>query len=157
MKFSKNRYSASFFNPILDKFLTQSDGALPNQDLGSSREQRRNFFFTVPYLGKPSKTFFKSVQFLIKSKLDIEFSPIFKITKICSNFNIKSRAPSYLRSNVVYKYTCSRDVNVIFIGYSARHLITRAKEHISDCKSNKSAIKNHILNCNSCLEKNHKF
>ena len=42
-------------------------------------------------------------------------------------------------------------------GYSARHLVKRAKEHISDCKSNKSASKNQILNCNSCLDENPKF
>ena len=159
--FSKNGYPASFFNRILDKFQTQSDGALPNQDLDSSREQERKFFLPVPYLHKPSKTFFKNVQLLIKSKLDIEITAIFETTKICSYFNIKNRTPSYLQSNVVYKCTCSRYVNATYLCYSA-HLITRAKEHttvtrISDCKSNKSAIKNHILNCISCLAKNHKF
>ena len=138
--FSKNGYPASFFNRIQDKFLTQSDGVF-NQDLDSSREQERKFFLTVPYLGKPSKTFFKNVQLLIKNKSDIEITPIFKTTKICNYFNIKSQTPTYLQSNVVYKYTCSRDVNVTYIGYSAQHLITRAKEHISDSKSNKSAIK----------------
>ena len=56
----------------------------------------------------------------------------------------------------MYKYTCSRDVNVTYVGYSARHLV-RAKKHISDCKSNKSETKNHILNCNSCLDENPKF
>ena len=119
--------------------------------------KKESFFLSVPYLGKPSKTFLKNVQLLIKNKLDVETTPIFKTTKVCSYFNIKSQTPSYLQSNVVFKYTCSRDVNVTYIGYSARHLITTAKEHISDCKSNKSAIKNHILNCNSCLEKNRKF
>ena len=32
----------------------------------------------------------------------------------------------------MYKYTCLRDVNVTHVGYSAWHLITRAKEHISN-------------------------
>ena len=107
-------------------------------------------------MGKPSTTFFKSIRVLIKSKLDIEITPIFKTTKISSYFNIKSQTPSNLQSNVLYKYTCSRDVNVTYVGYSARHLITRAKE-LNDCKSNKSAVKNHILNCNSCLDENPKF
>ena len=95
----------------------------------------------------------------IKSKLDIEITPIFKTTKISNYFNIKSWTPSNLQSNVMYKYTCSRDVNipVTYVGYSARHLITRAKEHISDCKPNKKAVKNHILNCNTCLDENPKF
>ena len=48
-------------------------------------------------------------------------------------------------------------MSVTYVGYSARLLITRAKEHISDCKSNKSVIKNHILNCNNCLDEDPKF
>ena len=156
--FSKNGYPTSFFNRILENFLNQNNGA-SNQDLNSSISQGRKFFLTVPYLGKPSTTFFLNIRVLIKSKLDIEITPIFKTTKISSYFNIKSRTPSNLQSNVVYKYTCSRDVNVTYVpvGYSARHWITRAKEHISDCKSNKTVIKNHILNCNSCLNENSKF
>ena len=82
---------------------------------------------------------------------------MFKTITISSYFNIKSRTPSYLQSNVVYRYTYSRDLNVTNIGYSARHLITRAKKLISDCKFSKSAIKNHILNCNSFLDENPKF
>ena len=70
---------------------------------------------------------------------------------------MKSRTPSYLQLNVVYKYTCLRDMNVTYIGYSARHLVRRAKKHISDCKSNKNASKNHILNCNSCIDENSKL
>ena len=34
--------------------------------------------------------------------------------------------------------------NLHTVGYSARHLITKAKEHTSDCKSSKRAIKDHI-------------
>ena len=98
---SKNGYPAPFFNRILKKFLTQSDG-VPNQDLNSSREQKRR-----KHLGKPSKSFFKNAHLLIESKLDIKITLIFKTTKICSYFNIKSRTRSYLKSNVVYKYTCS--------------------------------------------------
>ena len=57
----------------------------------------------------------------------------------------------------MYKYTCSCGVNITYIGYSAQHLVRRAKEHISDCKSNKSAIKTHILNCNICIDETLKF
>ena len=152
--FSKNGYPTSFFNRILEKFLNQNNGA-SNQDLNSSKAQERKFSLAIPYLGKPSTTFY--VWLLTKSKLDIEITPIFKTTTLSSYFDVKSRTPFYLQSNVVYKYTCSRDVNVTYVGYSARHLITRAKEHISDCKSNKTAIENHILNCNSCLDENLKF
>ena len=101
--FSKNGYPTSFFNQILENFLNQNNGA-SNQDLNSSKSQERKFFLTVPYLGKPSTTFLKNIRVLIKSKLDIEITLIFKTTKISSYFNIKSRTPSNLHSNVVYKH-----------------------------------------------------
>ena len=95
--FSKNGYSTLFFNRILEKFLNQNNGA-SNQDLNSSKSQERQFLLTVPYLGKLSITFFKNIRVLIKSKLDIEITPIFKTTIIFSYFNIKSRTPSNLQS-----------------------------------------------------------
>ena len=101
--FSKNGYPTSFFNHILENFLNQNNMA-SNQDLNSSKSQERKFFLTVLYLGKPSTTFFKNIRVLIKSKLVIEITPIFKSTKISSYFNIKSRTPSNLKSNVVYKF-----------------------------------------------------
>ena len=104
------------------KVLNQNNCA-SNQDLNSSIAQKKSDFFTGPYLGKPSTTLFKNLWVLIKSKLDIKITPIFKTTKISSYFNIKSWTPSYLQSNVVYKYACSRGVNVTYVGYSARHLI----------------------------------
>ena len=55
-----------------------------------------------------------------------------------------------LNSNVVYKFTCSRDVNVTYIGTSARHLSIRAGEHLNVSRSSKSAIKEHIKKCSSC-------
>ena len=136
--------------------MNQNNGA-SHQDLNLSKSQERKFFLTVPYLGKPFTTFFKNIWVLIESKLDIKITSIFKTTKTSSYFNIKSQTPSNLQSNVVYKYTCSCDVNVTYVGYSAWHFITRAKEHISDCKLNKSANKNHIINCNSCRDENPKF
>ena len=56
--FCKNGYSTSFFNRILDKFLTQSDG-VSNQDLDSSREQERKFFSFSSVLGQTVKNFFE--------------------------------------------------------------------------------------------------
>ena len=55
-----------------------------------------------------------------------------------------------LNSNVVYKFICSRDVNVTYIGTSARHLGIRAGEHLNVSRSGKSAIKEHIRKCSLC-------
>ena len=68
-------------------------------------------------------------------------------------FSLKSQAPLVLNSKVVYKFTCSRDVNVTYIGTSARHLNIKASEHLNISKSGKSAIKEHIRKCSSCKTK----
>jgi len=48
-------------------------------------------------------------------------------------------------SYVVYKFSCSRDVNMIYIGMSTCHLVTRVREHIQiKSTSAKSAINQHI-------------
>ena len=69
-----------------------------------------------------------------------------KTTKVQEYFSLKSKTPLILNSNVVYKFTCSRDVNVTYIGTSARHLSIRAGEHLNVSRSRKSAIKEHIKN-----------
>ena len=65
--------------------------------------------------------------------------------KTGSYFNLKFKTRTALKSNVVYKFTCSRDVNTTYIGMSTRHLVTRAREHLQ-LNSNyaKSAISQHI-------------
>ena len=56
--FSKNGYRTSFFNRILEKLFTQNNGAC-NQDLNSSKTQKRKFFLTEPYSGKRQLLFSK--------------------------------------------------------------------------------------------------
>ena len=78
--------------------------------------------------------------------------PVYTTTKVGHFFQLKSQTPSSLRSDVVYKFTCSRDVSTTYIGTSSRHLSVTIKEHLSDSASNKSAVKKHIQNCNSCSQ-----
>ena len=60
------------------------------------------------------------------------------------------KTPLILNSNVVYKFICSRDVNVTYMSTSARHLSLRAGEHLNVSRSGKSAIREHIRKCSSC-------
>ena len=142
--FNNNGYPTTFFNRILDTFYQE------RKEKESESSINHKFAFKIPYLGKPSSSFFKNIRNLMKRKFEVEIYPIFKTTKVRNYFNIKNRTPWYLQSNVVYKYTCSRDVNVTYIGSSSRHLIVRAKEHLNENLSNKSSIRSHIKNCKSC-------
>ena len=65
-------------------------------------------------------------------------------------FNSLISTPLILNSKVVYKFICSLDVNVTYIGTSARHLSIRAGEHLNVSRSCKNAIKDHIRKCSSC-------
>jgi len=67
----------------------------------------------------------------------------------------KHKIPTALMSNVVYKFSCSRDVNMTYIGMSTRHLVTRAKDHIQiKSTSAKSAIHQHITSFEKCKNSN---
>ena len=106
--------------------------------------------FIISYLGKISKEFGLQIQSLIKKRFDTKITIVYKTTKVQEYFSLKSKIPLILNSKVIYKFTCSRDVNVTYIGTSARHLNIRAGEHLNVSRSGKSAIKEHIRKCSLC-------
>ena len=121
-----------------------------NEKTDSKTEKEFINLFIIPNLGKISKEFGLQIQSLIKKRFDTKITIGYKTTKVQEYFSLKSKTPLILNSNVVYKFTCSRDVNVTYIGTSARHLSIRAGEHLFVSRSGKSAIKEHIRKCSSC-------
>ena len=79
-----------------------------------------------------------------------------ELREVASGFATQSlwqrngKVGSQVNSKVIYKFTCSRDVNVTYIDTSARHLSIRAGEHLKVSRSGRSAIKKHIRKCSSC-------
>ena len=57
------------------------------------------------------------------------------------------------RLSVVYQFTCLCDTNLTCIGKTKRHLITRAREHLSlgNIFTN-SEVKTHLESCHRCQE-----
>ena len=55
-----------------------------------------------------------------------------------------------LSSNVMYKCSCTCDTAISYIGYTTRHLITRAHEHLNLNSIAKIAVKDHIYSCLHC-------
>ena len=94
--------------------------------------------FIIPYLGKTSKEFGFQIQSLIKKRLDTKNTIGYKTTKVQKYFSLKSQTPRILNSKVVYKFSCSRDVNITYVGTSARHWSIRAGENLNVSKSGKS-------------------
>ena len=53
-------------------------------------------------------------------------------------------------SNFVYKFSSPRNTAISYIGYTTRHLITRAHEHLKLNSIAKTAVKDHINSCSHC-------
>ena len=81
--------------------------------------------------------------------------PLYQTVKVANYFNLKSMTPLGLCFNVVYSYACPCDTGLAYLGMSFRHLVTRAKEHLNLNQSQKSAIKDHILDCVKCFNSSH--
>ena len=109
----------------------------------------------VPYVGEASIRLVKALSRLCLKQFDVRLLSLFRTNKVGQYFQLKSEASLLLCSNVVYKFTCSCDTNLTYIGMSSRHLITRVKEHLYLADSRKSAIKDHILLCPICPNLQH--
>ena len=115
--------------------------------------KEEKLFFSVPYVGKSLQLFTKQLSKLITNLTTVKLIPTYKTFKVGNYFNLKSRTPTPLVSNVVYRFSCPREADLTYIGKSARHLVTRAKEHWSlNSITRKSAVKEHILDCNNCVK-----
>ena len=143
-----NGYTNIIFNNILHRFLHESK----QHNLTATTEEVpvQRIFLRLPYLGQTSERFFKNIQQLAKQKLNVVIQPIYASCKVGQYFQLKSQMPLPLRANVEYKFTCSRDVSLTYTGTSSRHLCVKIKKHLDEAKSNKSAIKVHIMQCQTC-------
>ena len=85
-------------------------------------------YFTIPFFGFSSIQLAKRLKTLSKkANKNIKFA--FCSMKVGALFSMKDTTPKTLKAGVVYKYTCSDDQNVTYIGQTKRHLGQRAKEH----------------------------
>ena len=88
----------------------------------------------------------KHYQYYCKStNIKIVFLPF----KVGDLFSVKESVPKYLRSFVVYRFTCS-GCNASYIGETTRHLSTRIKEHLET--DSKSHIFKHLNINRNCKE-----
>ena len=121
---------------------------------GNTQEIEKEFAFTfgIPYIGKPSHTFSKKLKALIKNKFNVNMHIYFRVFKVSNYFQLKSSTPTKLLSNVVYKFSCRYNTAISYIGYTTRHLITNAHEHLNLNLIAKSAVKDHIYPCSYCFK-----
>ena len=102
----------------------------------------------MPFIGQPSIAFANKVCKLFKSRYHIDVKVVYTSFKVMNYFSLKCRTPLPLVANVIYKFQCSRDANLAYVGKTKRHLVTRVKEH--GAAAGPSAIREHLTNCNTC-------
>ena len=141
--FYNNNYPTWFFDEIYNKFKAKLD------EISVVNNLKLCPIF-VPYVGEASIRFVKALSRLCLKQFDVRLLPLYHTNKVRQYFQLKSETPLPVCSNVVYKFTCSCDTNLTYIGISSRHLITRVKEHLNIAVSRKSAIKDHILSWPIC-------
>ena len=107
-------------------------------------EKEFAFTFGILYIGKPSHTFSKKLKALVKNKFNLNINIYFRSFKVGNYFQLKSSTPTELSSNVVYKFSCPCDTAIFYIGYTTRHLITRAHEHLNLYSIPKAEVEDHI-------------
>ena len=117
--------------------------------------KQENCCITILYLESESRRFINKLAKIIKNKINVNIVPVYKSFKIGRYFQLKSDTLLALCSNVVYKFTCSCDMNLTYYGMSTRHLITRVRKHLDFNSIQRFAIKDHILFCDICLYVQH--
>ena len=123
--FHANGYPNWFFDRSVEKFLEIKAPRLKDKE----NVNEEKMFFSVAYFGKSSQFFTKQLSRLIANLTSVKLIPTNKTFKVGNYFNLESRTPTPLVSNVVYRFSCPRDADLIYIGKSARHLVTRVTEH----------------------------
>ena len=110
-------------------------------------------FFSVPYFGKSSQLFTKQLSRLTANLITVKLIPIrTKRLKL---------AIILILNHVLLRLWCpmlsigfhAREADLIYIGKSARRLVTRVKEYWAlNSITQKSALKEYNLDCNNCVK-----
>jgi hypothetical protein len=161
--FYKNGYPRHFFDKISAEYINkkkkqnlvqhntevqdqqQSHSQSDQVDKENGQEPFRPMI-KIPFIGKSSTLFSRKLRRLVKSECELDVRVVYQTKKVKDYFVLKDDIPKAIKSKVVYKFTCSSDSSVSYIGYTKRNLLERVKEHLGG----NTAISDHISVCSSC-------
>ena len=86
--------------------------------------------FRICIIRPASKQFTKSLSELVYRELGLKLRVVYDPFKINRYFQLKTKTPLALCSNVVYQFRCSCDTNLAYVGMTTRHLAARASKHL---------------------------
>ena len=136
----RNQYPPKFSDKLIHDTLTKilNDESKVKEDKNSDEDP---FFLFVQYRGKSSETYASDIK-----KTGVPVKIIFTLRKLKTvTPSLKEPIEKALRSNVVYKFTCS-SCKACYVGATARHLQCRFKEHTQYKK--KGPVYKHLQLCN---------
>ena len=139
-----NNYPYWWFENILSDFLSNY---FSNEVPNATTVPDNLVIMKLPYVGKASDDLRRKMKRIFRQFRLTNIKIVFNMRKLHTVFNIKSQTPTLLQSSLVYRFTCSEDPNIAYIGQTERQLYRRLVEHKTN---NSSAIKLHVDNCLAC-------
>ena len=146
--FFKNGYPKRLFNDIVDEFRTQQDAQNEVNDQTLSEDNTTKIILKIPFVGSKSVMFAKKIKKLVKMEMDIDIQIIYETVRIKDFFKLKDGVTKEILSKVVYKFCCSSDSKIQYIGHTNRTLRERVSEHLKG----KTAVSDHIAVCKNCSD-----
>ena len=134
----KNQYPERLIRTKIHKFLENNK----INNLNFNQEQKTNTgkqseknseieqcsYFTVIYLGNCSLRCQKRIKTVFE-KHGVRIIPAYTTKKVSEYFNVKSKCSEIFDANVIYKYTCSADQSISYIGETSRQMFRRVADH----------------------------
>jgi hypothetical protein len=151
--FKANSYPSRLIETVISDFIKshsineESFETNIVQQKEKAADSKKKVFLKIPFVGRPSSRLQRRIQEQLQND-DLRIKVAFSTTKVGEYFSLKSKCSTLFKSNVVYKFTCSRDRSTTYIGETQRHLFKRIQDHRGDDKN--SAIFNHLYQCNQC-------
>ena len=156
-EFLKNSYPPNMIDSTIADFVKTNKISEERFKVNSEMRQKegvaeiKDIYVRIPYVGKPSLRLQRRIQEnLILDKVNIKAA--FWTTKVGEYFNLKSKCSRLFTANVVYKFTCSSDSGITYLGETKRQLFKRVSDHKGNDKN--SAVLQHLQGCVHCQNSN---
>ena len=147
--FYRNGYPKRLFDQIVEEYWEKQDAKTPDPvDQKPIIDETIKPILKIPYIGSNSVAFSNRIKKLVKSEMNLEVQTVYETARIKDQFRLKDAVEKEILSNVVYRFSCSSDSRIQYIGYTNRTLRERVKEHLGGT----TAISDHIGTCEGCKQ-----
>ena len=146
--FYRNGYPKRLFDQIVEEYWEKQEAKTPDPvDQKPTIDEAIKPMLKIPYIGSRSVAFSKRIKNLVKSEMNLDVQTVYETVRIKDQFRLKDAVAKEILSKVVYRFSCSSDSRIQYIGYTNRTLRERVKEHLGGT----TAISDHIGTCTRCV------